>query len=75
MALESNEDFLSYVWLHSTTPRALFSREHIIRLCELAGTDRHIVAFGNWFSFHANEAHPLVEEARKRLQDKIDGTN
>jgi len=38
-SLELDDDFLMYVYSHSMTQRALFSREHVKRLYALARLD------------------------------------
>lgn len=60
-------DFLDYVYHHSKTDRALFSRAQILRLIALAGTpsprEDQLPA---WCVMYPDSAHPLVERARKR---------
>ena len=33
------DELLSYAEIHSRTPRALFSRDHVVRLFQMAGLD------------------------------------
>lgn len=64
----SDEEFLSYVSIHSETPRALFSADMVERLYELAGQecvwDGPRPAF---FPVHAPLANNLVQAARNRM--------
>lgn len=62
-----DESFLGYVETHSRTELALFHRDHVLRLLELAGREPpdHIGAF---VSVQADVADVLVSEARERLR-------
>lgn len=60
----SDEQFLGYCYIHSETPRALFSAEQIIRLCKLAKTKVPEIPDSTWHSVHARVVHPLVQRAR-----------
>lgn len=67
MALETNEEFLSYVYYHSQTDRHLFHTAHILRLLELAG-EKPLRDLGEGFlGVDFETAKPLVEKARLRL--------
>lgn len=71
----TDAEFLGYVDLHCRTERALFAREHVDRLYQLAGLPpiRWECRQHGWFappSFVAvrpSVANPLIEAARKRL--------
>lgn len=60
----SDEDFLTYCYIHSETPRALFSANQIVRLCELAKTKVPEIPDSTWHSVHSHVVHPLVQRAR-----------
>jgi len=70
MSLDSDDDFLGYVDLHSRTERALFSREDILRLIKLANIPegQYSLPLGSFISVHASEARPLIERARRQLK-------
>jgi len=61
----TDEEFLQYVETHSQTPRALFSDEHVRRLCRLAG--REAPQFSGFLAVHYETAKPLIDAARTRL--------
>lgn len=65
----NDESFLNYVTLHSESPRALFSCTDAQRLCTLAGVECSIYNSG-FIAIHEDTACPLVEKARKRLQEQ-----
>ena len=58
--------FLNYVKLHSQTPRALFSRAHVHRLCGLAGVPCGLHPDSNFCAVHEAVAFPLIEQALAR---------
>lgn len=69
---EEDESFLWYVEEHSQTPRALFSGKDINRLLQLVGPIKGMVESvaaeqQQFYALHYEQAHPLVEKARKRL--------
>lgn len=66
----TDEDFLGYVSLHSETERALFHREHALRLIRLSGSALPKHQLPEWLSIHARVAKPLVNQARCRLVAK-----
>jgi len=79
----SDDFFLSYVTLHADTPRALFSKDHVVRLLKLAGRGALAsdVERGSrkFYSLPSDEAGPLVKAARARIEhaariaaDKVD---
>lgn len=70
MALESDEDFLSYVYYHSETERHLFSRDHVVRLFRLAGAEGAVqpAQLSDFVGVNAEMAQPLVAKARERLR-------
>lgn len=70
MSLDSDDDFLGYVDLHSKTERALFSREHVLRLIKLANVPegQYPLPMASFISVHADEARPLIERARRQLK-------
>ena len=71
MAIEnSDEEFLMYVWSHSETERALFSRDHVLRLLKLANVpeDEYPVPRGSFISVRYDIAKPLVDRARRQLK-------
>jgi hypothetical protein len=70
----SDEEFLSYVSIHSETPRALFSANMVERLYEMAGLE---CIWGGprpaFFPVHAPLANNLVQEAHKRIREQNRG--
>ncbi len=65
----TDEQFLSYVDLHSRTPRALFSRMHAERLYRLAGRelDEHVRnSSAQWVSMKHEDIAEVLAEARHR---------
>jgi hypothetical protein len=65
----TDEEFIGYVEVHSQTPRALFSAEHIKRLlnlCKISST--HIDKTG-FYSLRHWEAKPYIEMARTKLKE------
>jgi hypothetical protein len=65
---DTDEGFLSYVWLHSQTERALFSRGHVLRLLRLAKAEGYILPMGDFIGVHYAVAKPLIERARRQLK-------
>ncbi len=61
-----DKELLGYADTHSETERALFSREHVIRILTLAG-ERVPFAIPEWVSVSADTMKPLVVKARRRL--------
>ncbi len=62
-------EFICYVELHSTTPRALFSAQHVNRLFKLAGKPAPLAASENsFFTLRSEMADPLCKAARLRLE-------
>lgn len=66
--LAQDEEFLAYVQIHAETPRALFSREQIVRLAELAG-EPIADDLPEWAALRNPLAQKLVDAARKRLKE------
>jgi hypothetical protein len=63
----TDEQFLGYVELHSTTERHLFGKHHVVRLLELAG--RKVPAgIGALVGIDQETAQPLVDAARVRMR-------
>jgi hypothetical protein len=67
----NNDDFLGYFELHSRTDRALFHRDQIVRLFELAGRDAPADLI-EWMSVHHEVSDPLVKEARARTKEPVE---
>lgn len=67
---DTDEGFLTYVWLHSDTERALFSREHVLRLLKLANVPegQYSLPMGSFISVPYAVAMPLIERARRQLK-------
>lgn len=63
-------DFIGYCELHCKTERALFHRDHIKRMAQLAG-DAALLdvvdTLAEWITAHEDAMLPLVEKARARL--------
>lgn len=64
----SDDEFLNYCELHSTTPRALFHSDHVRRLFKLAGEPDPQVRTGMFYGMHDEIVYPLVKSARERLK-------
>jgi hypothetical protein len=62
----TDDEFIDYVETHSQTDRALFHREHIMRIAALAGREAPELR-GEWYAMRAPVAHPMVAEARSRI--------
>jgi hypothetical protein len=61
----SDEELIGYCALHCKTERALFHRDHVIRIFELAGQlPRGVIP--EWVVLHEEAMMPLVEKARRR---------
>lgn len=74
----TDEEFLSYVDIHSRTERALFSGEMLIRLRDLSGM--FLTAMGGidpskFYPLHDEDALPLVRRARENLMKAKDAKN
>lgn len=61
----SDEEFLSYVEIHSRTERALFSGEHVIRFCKLAGRETNVPADG-FYAMHYHDISDALRDARSK---------
>lgn len=74
--LESDEEFLSYVYYHSETERHLFSRDHVVRLFKLAGAEDGVQPekLSDFVGVGAEMAQPLVAKARERLRGKAESS-
>lgn len=67
----TDEEFLGYVRIHSTTDRALFSGEQLTRLLRLSGS-AWTVGEG-WYGFRSWDAEPLIQKAEERLRLEANG--
>lgn len=67
----SDEEFLGYVEIHSCTDRALFHRDHVLRLYKLAHVETPDLGHGSWFALFQDVADPLTKKARGRLRLKL----
>lgn len=67
---DTDEGFLMYVWLHSQTERALFSRQHVLRLLTLANVPegQYSVSISSFIGVPFAVANPLLERARRQLK-------
>lgn len=63
MSLDTDEGLLGYVWLHSRTERALFHRDHVLRLFKLAKV-KPPDDLPAWVPMHEDVADPLIKRAR-----------
>lgn len=70
MGLENDAEFLGYVSLHCLTERALFHREHILRLYKLAKVDPPKLT-GDWYTMREDVAAPLLRRAYGFLRLKV----
>ncbi len=66
----NDEDLLGYFEIHSRTERALFHRDQVLRLCELAGREVP-VKLPEWITVKFYEADPIVREARERMSSPV----
>lgn len=67
---DTDDGFLFYVWLHSRTERALFSRQQVLRLLTLANVPdgQYSIPMGRFMAVHFEVAKPLLERARRQLK-------
>lgn len=67
--LESDDEFLSYMYYHSATERHLFSREHVTRLFNMAGLkeEQHFSHLSDFVAVNAEIVQPLVTKIRERF--------
>jgi hypothetical protein len=63
----NDEDLLGYFEIHSRTERAMFHRDQIVRLFELAGRDAPADLI-EWMSARYDVVDPLVKEARTKMK-------
>ncbi len=63
----NDEDLLGYFEIHSRTERALFHRDQVARLLELAGEPTEPNRMHEWLAVHSETADPLVKRARANL--------
>jgi hypothetical protein len=63
----NDEDLLGYFEIHARTERALFHRDHVARLLELAGRESQ-PDMPEWITARIDAVEPLVKEARKRMK-------
>jgi hypothetical protein len=64
----SDEDLIDYCASHCKTERALFHREHILRIWRLAGEppQTNVYDLPEWVTAHEDSMMPLVTAARAR---------
>jgi hypothetical protein len=70
----TDAEFLTYVEHHSQTERAIFCREHLLRLFELAGSTQKIPEEAAFLELHYDNARVCVDIARARLGDGVSDT-
>jgi hypothetical protein len=56
----TDAEFLTYVEHHSQTERAIFCREHLLRLFELAGSTQKIPEEAAFLELHYDNARVCV---------------
>jgi len=59
-----DDELLSYAEIHSNTPRALFSREHVVRIFQMAGLDPP-TGLPDFVRFSKPEVVPVLTKAAK----------
>lgn len=59
-----DDELLGYAELHSETPRALFAREHVVRLFQMAGLDPP-TGLPDFVRFAKPEVAPILIDAAK----------
>lgn len=64
----TDDEFLGYVLLHSKTDLALFSADHVKRLCKLAGETAPDLYPKQFVGVHYDVAKPLVDKAREKAK-------
>ena len=72
----TDAEFLLYVEVHAQSERHLFSRDHIRRLMELAGTDKLDITTSTVPGFYGVDsaaAKPLIEKARRKIAEAAAG--
>lgn len=68
----NDEELLGYFELHSRTERALFSRDHIVRLSKLAGYPvKDVSRLPQFIAVHEPVAKPYIERARRRMKFRL----
>jgi Multiubiquitin len=65
----TDEELIGYCDLHSRTDRALFHRDHVRRMFELAGEP--VPEIPEWVSVPAWDMEPLVKAARARCSKRV----
>lgn len=69
----SDDEFLGYFSLHATTPRALFHRDHVVRLLKMAGQPIP-TSLSEWIAVRSDIADPLIEQAHSlKLVEEVHG--
>lgn len=64
----TDEELLSYFFIHSRTERALFAKEMVARLMAMGGSPPLDLDQGpNFIAVHAEEADILIALARKKM--------
>lgn len=65
----TDAELLDYAHYHSRTDRALFSKEHAIRLCQLSGREDMLPQItGAFIAIHADVCDRLIAAAREKVQ-------
>jgi len=68
-SLDSDEEFLGYVSLHSCTELGLFHRDQVLRLLKLANVEgRYFIPGRTFIGLSSGFAQPLVDRARRQLK-------
>lgn len=71
MAEMSDEELLGYAELHCKTERALFHRDHVVRIYGMAGLEVKSSALPEFVAVHEDAMEPLVAAARRRTKFKL----
>lgn len=65
----TDEELINYTELHSQTERALFHRDHVARMYQLAGRAELPSNLPEWIGWHSYDgALDVVKEARARCR-------
>jgi hypothetical protein len=64
----NDQVLIDYATTHCQTERALFHRDHIIRLYKLADVTIWEEYLPQFISWHENEALPILNRAKKELK-------
>jgi ribosomal protein L17 len=69
MSEMTDRELIGYCRIHCTTERALFHRQHVNRMLDLAKHPDYFARVDQeWLSIHEGEMLPLCDRAEERLK-------